>query len=179
MERSGVLIVSGVSPTSLLYDLVSQLAGAFALFKSALVLLIDSDLKQPRLHRWHEAQLSPGLANVLFNGGDLAGAVQSTAFPGVSLLAAGDLAGMEQPLLSSECVAALLAQARRDFRLTLVAAPPILENSTTAVLASQADGVILAAVARHDEVSDLVDAARAFDALQVRVLGSILCEPAP
>jgi receptor protein-tyrosine kinase len=176
LDGGEVLVVSGSSSTPLLYDLISQLAGAFAMLGRAPVLLVDSDLEQPRLHRWHETQLSPGLGHVLMNSTDLAGALQPTAFPGVSLVAAGDIAGTQQPLLISERVAALFAQARREFKLTLVAAPPVLESSGTGVLASHADGVILAAVANRDELPAVVNAARTFEALQVRLLGSILCE---
>jgi len=175
-EDNQVYIFSGASTTPLLMDLVNEVAVALALLGNGPVLLVDGDLAHPSLHDRHRMPVSPGLSDVILDKASLDAVVRPTAFTGLSLLAAGDIGHSPIPLLVTEQVGDLFARMRREYKLVLVAAAPILGSVETGMLAPQARGAIIGAVAGHDSLSSIAQAVRIHEALRVPVLGSVLCE---
>ena len=176
LEHGQVYLFSGASKTPLLLDLVNQMAVAMTLLGNGPVLLVDGDLEHPMLHELHQLPASPGLGDILLDKAALDAVVRPTGFAGLSLLAAGETGHCPLPLLLFEQIGELFAEMRHKYKLIFVAAAPILRNAETGVLAPQADGAVIGAVAGLDSLSDIAKVAEMFEALRVPVLGSVFCE---
>jgi capsular exopolysaccharide synthesis family protein len=107
-------------------------------------LVIDADLRRPRLHKMLQVPANVGLASVLAGETPLAEATKETAIPNLSLLPCGRLPSNPAELLTSPHFKELLDAAREQYDFVLVDTPPLLAVTDPCVVAPRVDGVILA-----------------------------------
>ncbi len=176
-DRPHVLVLTSAQPMEGKTTVASNLAIALAEL-SRRVLLIDGDLRKPRLHEIFELTREEGLAELLLNDGPLEvaleGAVRATSIAGLYVLPAGENSEGLTSLLYSDRMADLLTYFEKNFDMVLIDTPPVLNLPDARILGRMADGVIL--VIRAGSTSrDTALAAR--DRLKedgTTVLGSIL-----
>ncbi len=140
------------------------------------VLLIDGDLRRPALPQVFGLEIGRGLAEVLDEDlrADPAALIQSTGYPGVSILSSGEVRGSTAKLLHSRRLPEVIASAARDFDFVLIDAPPLLGLSDARLLARWSNGLILVCRAGRTSLDDLDEARRLLSEDGVRVLGTIL-----
>jgi polysaccharide biosynthesis transport protein len=143
------------------------------------VLLIDGDLRKPRLHKAMDLRNGIGLRELL--RGDLDPKLaptesfcQATPVPGLFVVTSGS--GTEEPsgLLHSLRFRTLLDRLTGEFDFVLIDSPPMLHMADARILAGMSNGVILVFRAR---TTDLETAAASRDLFlddHVRVIGTIL-----
>jgi capsular exopolysaccharide synthesis family protein len=143
------------------------------------ILLIDGDLRRPRLHRALGVENKVGLRDVLRGEFDvdkqpLSSFYKSTTSPNLCLLPAG--LGDEEPssLLHSPRMASLLRSVSRDFDFVLIDTPPALHMADARILAGLSDGVILVFRARSTGRTTAMQTRDLFLNDRVKVLGTIL-----
>ncbi|MCU0727830.1 MAG: polysaccharide biosynthesis tyrosine autokinase [Planctomycetes bacterium] len=107
------------------------------------VLLIDSDLRRPRVHRALGIEDGPGLTNCLVGSADLSAAVRETRVRNLFVLPAGPVPPNPAELLGGRRMAEILKQVRQDFAKVILDTPPVLPVTDASVLATQVDGVFL------------------------------------
>lgn len=112
------------------------------------VLLLEGDLRKPRLHRVFGLPAEPGLADVLAeqDGPDdlkLDGIIRRTSFPKLSILTAGTPRLRTTNLLYSAELKRLLAQLRRNYDIVLIDTPPLLFLPDARILGGLSDSTIL------------------------------------
>jgi len=107
------------------------------------VLLIDSDLRRPVLHRMFGLRHSIGLTDVVGGEVDLLTATQQTVVDQLSVLTSGDIPSRPAEMLASREYGQLLAAAEREFDLVLVDTPPMLAVSDPCIVSPQTHGLIL------------------------------------
>jgi capsular exopolysaccharide synthesis family protein len=142
------------------------------------VLLIDGDLRNPRLHQIFNQVDNYGFADLLAlpgkNSDLLAYVTRQTPLPNVWLATPGPHEFGALDLLYSEGMAALMASARQEFDMILIDTPSMLDLPDARILGRISDGVILVVQAAATDR----DAARAATArLQqdgIPVLGTVL-----
>lgn len=122
--------------------LVSNLAIAMAQ-SGRQVLLIDCDLRRPKLHTLFGLRRDIGLTDVLAGEIDLLTATQHTAADGLSVLTCGDEPPNPAELLASRHFTRLLHEAEQEFDLILIDTPPLLAVSDPCIVAQHTDGLIL------------------------------------
>lgn len=149
------------------------LAGAFA-SQDLEVLLIDADLRKPRLGAYLGLDSSVGLSDVLAGRVDVTEALQRVGSTHLSVLLSGSLPPHPSELLASDRMTQLLGDVRGRFAVVIIDSPPVLPVSDPAVLGGLVDGAIL--VVRHDyTTADQVGAAsNALVATGTTVLGGVL-----
>jgi capsular exopolysaccharide synthesis family protein len=106
------------------------------------VLLIDADLRKPRLHELFGEDQQPGLANVL-TGTTSSRDVRKTRVPGLSLMSAGRLSHNPADLLGSERFEKLIAYLRQHFDWIIIDSPPALAVTDAALISQVASGVLV------------------------------------
>ncbi len=157
--------------------ILSNLAIAFA--KSGMrVLLIDGDLRRPRLRELFDLPRTIGLSQLLqeaeFKEPDLEKAIQRTAVANLDVLTSGPNPPNPTELLTGEKFGKMLAWAEKRYDRILCDAPPILAVSDCALIGRRLDGAFL--VIRADK-NDRIMAGRARDTLRgmnCNVLGVIV-----
>ena len=105
------------------------------------VLILDCDLRRPRLHSMFGVDNTRGLVDILA-GGDRIEEVWREPIPGLKLICAGHPPPNPAELLSSRRLAEFLAERRRRFDYVLVDTPRV-GVPDSAVLAAHGDGVLL------------------------------------
>ncbi len=148
---------------------------AFALGEAGnRVILVEADLRRPRLAKYLQLVENVGMTNVLSGAAELDEVLQPTANPAVTVLAAGPHPPNPSELLGSSRLQSLLATLRSRFDYIVFDAPPLLPVTDAAVLTVHADGAILVARHGHTEREKLARAAENLRSVDGRVLGTIL-----
>jgi len=148
---------------------------AFALGESGhRVVLVEADLRRPRLVKYLQLVENVGMTNVLSGTAELDDVLQPTANPAVTVLASGPHPPNPSELLGSSRLQTLLATLRSRYDYIVFDAPPLLPVTDSAVLTAHADGAILVARHGHTERDKLARAAESLRSVDARVLGTIL-----
>lgn len=138
------------------------------------ILLIDGDLRKPKLATYLGIEGSVGLTSVLIGEAALGDVVQPDRTPGLHVLAAGPIPPNPSELLDSQAMLALLASANRDYDYVVIDAPPVLPVTDPAILASVTAGALLvigSGTTRRQEVGAAIEA---LEGAEGAVLGVIL-----
>jgi capsular exopolysaccharide synthesis family protein len=107
------------------------------------VLLIDADLRRPRLHTLFEQPLEPGLSTILDGGAALGDVLRSTTVPGLAVMCAGRPTDRAPELLSSARFDELFSLLQSHFDWVIVDSPPVLSVTDASVVARKATGLFL------------------------------------
>ena len=135
------------------------------------VLLIDGDLRRPRVASMLRLEPSVGLTTALVGTTDLAGSIQRHHDSGVFVLASGPIPPNPTELLQSQATAKLLAELRSMYDLVIIDAPPLLPVADAAILAREVDGAIVVVHYGRTTKDQLQSAHNRLDAVDARVLG--------
>jgi capsular exopolysaccharide synthesis family protein len=138
------------------------------------VLLIDADLRCPRLGRLFGLQFSSGLSDVLLDGGTLESVVRSSTVPGLYVLPGGSEPGNISKLLHSATLDSLVQSARSEYDFVLIDTPPMVGMADARLLSRVADGVILISRAGETSPEQLGDARQRLVDDGTTVIGTIL-----
>lgn len=107
------------------------------------VLLVDSDLRNPSLHKVMSAENTHGFSNYLTGGMSLIQLAQETSIPGLAFIPCGPMPPNPAELLGAAKLAAMLREARAHYDVVLIDAPPVMGLADAPLLASAAAGTIL------------------------------------
>lgn len=143
------------------------------------VLLIDGDLRRPRLHRVFGVANTWGLCDVLSSDSELdtisiSRLVRESEVSGLSLLPGGTCGITPTNLFYSPRMSSLLARLRQEFDMILIDAPPMIHLADARVLGRLADGVILVVRAGQTTTESARFAIQRFAEDGTRVLGTVL-----
>jgi succinoglycan biosynthesis transport protein ExoP len=108
------------------------------------VIVVDSDLRRPNLHKLFNLANKQGLTSVLVEG-DLAedGWLQDTNVENLKAITSGPLPPNPSELLGSQRMQQLAARLKDQADVVLYDSPPAMAVADTAVLAKQVDGTLL------------------------------------
>ena len=143
------------------------------------VLLVDADLRRPRLHQIYEVPNSWGLSNLLQESQlsrdyDVDALSLRTDVPGLFLLPSGPSAEGIATLLHTSSAAELVKRLQQQFDVVIFDSPPVLEFCEARVLGQLSDAVVLVLSAGRTDGEDARAAADRFAEDGTTVLGTIL-----
>jgi len=108
------------------------------------VLIIDCDLRRPRLHTQFEVANSKGLTTWLSGEKDLDNLLQvCSKTPNLKILTSGPVPPNPAELLGSEEMRRLLAQLSERFAHIIIDSPPAISFTDASILSTMVDGVML------------------------------------
>jgi protein-tyrosine kinase len=106
-------------------------------------LVIDADLRRPRLHSLLGAPSAPGLTDYLRGEVDELGVIQNGPDGNLCLIPGGNEVTNPSELLSNGRLNALLARLAPVFDWIILDSPPCLPVADASILAAMSDGVLL------------------------------------
>lgn len=173
MPDSGVFVISSPRAGDGKSTVALLLARAWA-EAGERVLLVEADLRNPRLARDLRLGSGLGLADVLAGRAALAKVIQHTANDGLHAVAVGTVPANPTELLSGGAMAAALGEMRNSYSRVVIDAPALQPSSDAALLSVQADWTVL--VVMHGRVSrELLQASlRNLELVKGRVAGAVL-----
>jgi len=107
------------------------------------VLLVDSDLRRPKIHKLLKYSNKVGLSNVLLKDMDPRDVLIETEVPGLWAMPSGKLPANVIGLLNSQKMRDVLATLGQDFDVLLLDSPPVMGVSDASVMAGVVDRVLL------------------------------------
>lgn len=107
------------------------------------VLLLDADLRRPRLQKVFPGKMNLGLVNYLAANISLDDIIQPTDVMNLSVVTSGPIPPNPSELLASDRMKHLIEEVRNKFAYVIFDSPPVLAVTDAIVLAANADGVVL------------------------------------
>jgi capsular exopolysaccharide synthesis family protein len=106
------------------------------------ILIVDSDLRRPTLHKLMGVTNNLGLTNYLLKQNTLEEVIQTTAVPMLDFLPSGKLPSSSMGILGSAQMREMITELKRRYDFVLFDSPPILGVSDASILASEMDMVV-------------------------------------
>ncbi len=117
---------------------VLNLATVFAQSNQRVV-LVDSDLRRPSLHKQLRVSNAIGLTNYLLKQNKLEEVIQTTSLPSLDFLPSGKLPSSSLGILSSAQMKDLITELKQRYDFVFFDSPPIMGVSDASILASEVD----------------------------------------
>ena len=140
------------------------------------VLLIDSDMRRPRLHQSTAVPRQIGLSNLIVGEVDYADCIKTTDIPNMYVLPCGPLPPNPAELLMTHRFQLVLEELGRRFDRILLDSPPLQAVTDAVVLSRHTDGVILVVKAGKTLREDVTRSVRQIASVDGIVVGAILNE---
>jgi capsular exopolysaccharide synthesis family protein len=139
------------------------------------VILVDSDLRRPTLHKFFDLQNNRGLTDLLVNGGLTPDeALRSTAVDGLRVLTSGELPPNPAELLGSDSMRDLVRELEELADVIVLDSPPALAVADASILGSLAGGALMVIRAGKTRSEACRRGKEALENSGVKVLGVVL-----
>ena len=138
------------------------------------VLIIDGDLRRPRMHKVFNVSNRMGLVNYLTANVDVENLFVETEVPNLWICPSGPIPPNPSELLASDRMKELLAQLRQRFDFLLIDTPPILPVADAIILGTMTDGVVICARTGVLLREDAKFCRERLTYSEMRIIGSVL-----
>jgi capsular exopolysaccharide synthesis family protein len=167
------LVITSAGPGEGKSLVASNLAIAMAQ-ASQRVLLIDADMRRPRVHDIFGGAQEPGLSNVLAGNAKTSEALRKSTVPGLWLMHAGHIPPNPAELLGSRRYRDFMTSLDSHFDWVLIDTPPVMVVADGSICANQATGVVFVVGADHTSKQAARAAVEQLDAANAHLIGAIL-----
>lgn len=139
------------------------------------VIVVDCDLRRPRIHEFYGCSNNVGLTSVLLGDTPLAKAIQAVPEQArLRLLASGPLPPNPSEVLSMRRVANLVDALEAEADIVLIDCPPILPVTDALLVSRFVDAIVLVASARTTSKRQLIRAVEMLGQVDAPFVGSTL-----
>jgi tyrosine-protein kinase Etk/Wzc len=194
-ETLKTIVVTSAAPGEGKTITAANLAVIFA-HEGRRVLLIDCDVRRPKLHIMLRVPRSPGLVDLLRSDADMAELsagrdeaappegeipvpeyIRTTGIRGLHLLPCGRIEPTMADLSSSARLRRLLGDLSRWFDVVILDTPPVLAVADAGILGTMADGVLLVVRAGQTDRLAVLRAHQHLAQIGARVVGTVFNDP--
>jgi capsular exopolysaccharide synthesis family protein len=138
------------------------------------VLLVDADMRRPRMHRAFNLPNGAGLSALIMGTGTLADCVRSTEVPNLQLLTCGPVPPNPAELLHTRAFSELLKEIQGSFDRVIIDSPPVAAVSDALVMSTHVDGTLLVLKAGRTSRDLARRTLRALRDVNARIFGAVL-----
>jgi capsular exopolysaccharide synthesis family protein len=161
--------LAGEGKTSLASHLAASLARA-----GRRTLLLDSDLRNPTLHRLFERSRAPGLSEVLRGDAPLADVIRDTPIPGLWLISAGQADPIALQALALDALPRIFVELRSQYDFIVVDSCPVLPVADSLLVGQHVDAVIFSLLRHVSRLPRVYAAYERLSLLSIRMLGAVV-----
>ncbi|MBP1712202.1 MAG: putative Protein-tyrosine kinase [Deltaproteobacteria bacterium] len=140
----------------------------------ASVLLIDADMRKPRIHTIFNYENGAGLSSYLSGNARLESIIQNSGIPNLSYVPSGPIPPNPSELLGSLLFKNTLDTLKDTFDHILIDAPPVLGFADSAILSSMVDGTMMVVVGGKTPRETLHQAREILFQVNARILGVVI-----
>ncbi|MEZ4363561.1 MAG: polysaccharide biosynthesis tyrosine autokinase [Kofleriaceae bacterium] len=140
------------------------------------VLLVDTDMRRPRLHNSMRVSRQKGLSNLIVGEDNYDDVIKTTEVPNLYLLPCGPLPPNPAELLMTKRFEAVLAELGKRFDRVILDSPPLQAVTDAVVLSKLADGVIIVVRASKTLREEVKRSSRQIRDVNGAIFGVILNE---
>jgi succinoglycan biosynthesis transport protein ExoP len=172
-EGSRTVMVTSTAPSEGKTVVSSNLADALAQAEQR-TLIIDGDMRRPRVHEVFEFAQEPGLSNVLVGTVEAKTTIRKTDNPYLSVMPAGHIPPNPAELLGSPRYRRLLEDLSKDYDWIIVDAPPVMAVTDAAVISNGVGGVLFVIGSEMTPRRTAQTAVEQLKAARAKVIGAVL-----
>nr|WP_211161201.1 polysaccharide biosynthesis tyrosine autokinase [Microcella alkalica] len=140
----------------------------------ARVVIIDGDLRRPKLAEYMGLEGAVGLTDVLIQRASLGDVLQPWGRRGLSVLPAGSVPPNPSELLGSRAMQSLVHALEQEFDVVIIDMPPLLPVTDAALVSKMTKGALVVAAAGKTDRRELEGALAALENVGARVSGIII-----
>jgi len=138
------------------------------------VILIDGDMRRPKLHKNMDLDNKEGLSTYLIGSADLDAIIKSAAVPGLSVITSGPIPPNPSELLSSTKVGALIREVSSKYDRIIIDAPPGFSVADTLLLANIVDGVVLLIKGGSTRLDPVLSTKKKIIDTKAKIIGAVI-----
>jgi len=136
--------------------------------------LLDVDMRKPKIHKNLNIAQLPGLSNYLTGNADLNSVIKSTVIQNLSFIPSGNLPPNPSELLTSGKLGKLMDELLIRFDRVIIDSPPILSAADTSLLANIVDGVVLVVKGASTRLEAVVKAKQKVLEAKGKIIGVVV-----
>lgn len=138
------------------------------------VLVIDCDLRRPKLARLLRLNSVKGLSNLILKPNLMDEVILPSHVQNLDVILSGDIPPNPSELLSSPRMQRILEQLSERYDYIFLDSPPVNMVTDAVVLAPRSDGVLFLVRANHSERGSVIHAVEQLQYAKVKILGFVL-----
>ena len=138
------------------------------------VLLVDTDLRKPRIHSLFGLNNSKGITTLLAQHGELKDYVNSVGINNLDVLKSGPIPPNPSELLGSNAMKNFIQKAKENYDIILLDSAPVGSITDAAVLSAISDGVIFVVNSGKVDCEIVKRAKESLENVKANMLGVVL-----
>ena len=138
------------------------------------IILIDADLRKPRLHKMLKAPNRQGLSSLLSGQAGLDAVILASGTSNVDIITSGPIPPNPSELLGSKTMKESLSELSRRYDKVIIDCPPLAGLADAPLVSPMADGMILVIRGGRTPRDLVIKSKKNLDAIKARVLGVVL-----
>lgn len=138
------------------------------------VLLIDSDLRKPKMHKIFMVSNYSGLTNMIADHDEYRKYVRTSDVPNLDVLPCGTIPPNPSELLASNAMLQFMQDVRNDYDIIFMDAPPVGSVTDAAIISTFVDGTILVVNSGRVEIGALKKAKELLMKVNANIIGVVL-----
>ena len=138
--------------------------------------LVDADMRKPRIHKLTDIERSPGLSDALIGEVQLSSIIKQVLLPNLYLIPAGTLPPNPSELLTSDRMDEFQRTFNKIFDIIIYDTPPMMSVTDALILSKSAGNTVLIIKGGETERKAVKHAAKQLEELDAKILGAVLNE---
>ena len=167
------LLVTSLAPSAGKSTISANLAATFA-SQGKKVLLVDTDMRKPTIHKIFKLRNNDGLSTLITSKeAVIADFIIKSEFKNVYILPSGATPPNPAELISSKRMEQLIEEMERVFDLVIFDTPPVLAVADSQIMAGKVDGTLFVLRKGVDTKEQIQSANERMKSVNANVLGAI------
>lgn len=167
------LLVTSLAPSAGKSTISANLAATFA-SQGKKVLLVDTDMRKPTLHKIFKLRNNDGLSTLITSKeATISEYIVKSEFDNVYILTSGATPPNPAELISSKRMEQLIEEMERVFDLVIFDTPPVLAVADSQIMAGKVDGTLFVLRKGVDTKEQIQSANERMESVNANVLGAI------
>ncbi|MDP4179691.1 MAG: polysaccharide biosynthesis tyrosine autokinase [Bacillota bacterium] len=140
------------------------------------VLVIDADLRKPKVHSYFGLKNNEGLTNILANDKEIKkiNVLQKEGIANLYILTSGPIPPNPSEILSSSKMKMIVEQLKADYDIIFIDTPPVGQVTDAAILSTIADGSIIVLASGQTRIEMAKRAKKALESINASIIGTVL-----
>ena len=171
-EKSTAIMLTSTAPANGKTFVTANLAITLAQANKR-VILVDSDIRKPRLHKVFELENTMGLSDYLRNSSDGL-YIRKTNIENLSIVTAGTMVNNPSELIGQEKLKKKIEALKEKYDYVIIDSSPILMVTDSILVSRVVDATILIAIYNKTRIDDLKSAVRRINYVGGNVAGVVV-----
>ena len=171
-EKSTAIMLTSTAPANGKTFVTANLAITLAQANKR-VILVDSDIRKPRLHKVFELENTMGLSDYLRNSSDGL-YIRKTNIENLSIVTAGTMVNNPSELIGQEKFKKTIEALKEKYDYVIIDSSPILMVTDSILVSRVVDATILIAIYNKTRIDDLKSAVRRINYVGGNVAGVVV-----